>query len=196
MREVGRIAVLGGGPAGGAAALALARGRAAVTPHPPERPGEKPRGRPVPPHARPRLAGFDPSALPAVASPPLRLEDGAGSGVDSALDGVRIFRRRDLDGALVAAAAAAGARIEPRRVESLEPFGGPREGGGVRVAAGGESRPYDWVVGADGARGLSRRTAGLRPEGESVGLGATLRGQAALPLPDPRLQALDGAGGA
>ncbi len=176
MREVGRIAVLGGGPAGGAAALALARGGAAVTLYLPERPGEKPCGGAVPEHVLPRLAGFDPSALPAVASPPLRLEDGAGSGVDSALDGVRIFRRRDLDGALVAAAAAAGARIEPRRVESLEPFGGPREGGGVRVAAGGESRPYDWVVGADGARGLSRRTAGLRPEGESVGLGATLRG--------------------
>src|SRR5258707_13322520 len=115
MREVGRIAVLGGGPAGGAAALALARGGAAVTLYLPERPGEKPCGGAVPEHVLPRLAGFDPSALPAVASPPLRLEDGAGARVDGALDGFRVFRRRDLDGAIVAAAAAAGARIEARR---------------------------------------------------------------------------------
>src|SRR5258708_9531494 len=110
MREVGRIAVLGGGPAGGAAALALARGGAAVTLYLPERPGEKPCGGAVPEHVLPRLAGFDSSVLPAGASPPLRLEDGAGSGVDSALDRVRLFRRRDLHRALVAAAAAAGAR--------------------------------------------------------------------------------------
>jgi flavin-dependent dehydrogenase len=32
------------------------------------------------------------------------------------------------------------------------------------------------VVGADGARGLSRRTLGLEPVGESVGLGASLSG--------------------
>jgi flavin-dependent dehydrogenase len=176
MGESGRIAVLGGGPAGGSAALALARGGAAVTLYRPERPGEKPCGGAVPEHVLPRIAGFDPSGLAAVASPPLRLEDGAGARVDGALDGIRIFRRRDLDGAIVAAAAAAGARIEPRRVEAVEPCGGPGEGGGVRIAAGGDRRCYDWVIGADGARGLSRRSAGLRPEGESVGLGATLRG--------------------
>jgi flavin-dependent dehydrogenase len=176
MGEIGRIAVLGGGPAGGSAALALARGGAAVTLYRPERPGEKPCGGAVPEHVLPRLAGFDPSALPAVASPPLRLEDGAGARVDSALEGIRVFRRQDLDGAIVAAAAAAGARIEPRRVEAVEPRGGLAEGGGAWVGAGGDRRWYDWVVGADGARGLSRRSAGLRPEGESVGLGATLRG--------------------
>src|SRR5258708_29448409 len=126
MREVGRIGVLGGGPAGGAAALALARGGAAVTLYLPERPGEKPCGGAVPEHVLPRLAGFDPSALPAVASPPLRLEDGAGSGVDSALDGVRIFRRRDLDGALVPAAAAAGARVGPRLGPCFQPLRGAR----------------------------------------------------------------------
>jgi flavin-dependent dehydrogenase len=182
MTKLGRIAVLGGGPAGGSAALALARGGAAVTLYLPERPGEKPCGGAVPEHVLPRIAGFDPAPLPAIASPSLRLEDGAGAGLDSALAGIRIFRRLDLDQALVAAARAAGARIEPRRVEALAPCGGPLAAGGarglraVRVTAGGETRCYEWVIGADGARGLSRRTAGLRPRGESVGLGATLRG--------------------
>jgi flavin-dependent dehydrogenase len=176
MDEIGRIAVLGGGPAGGSAALALARGGAAVTLYLPERPGEKPCGGAVPEHVLPRIAGFDPAGLPAVASPRLRLEDAAGGKLDGALAGIRIFCRHDLDRAIVAAAAAAGARIEPRRVEALAPYGGLREGGGVRVTAGGETRPYEWVIGADGARGLSRRAAGLRPQGESVGLGASLRG--------------------
>jgi flavin-dependent dehydrogenase len=176
MGEVGRIAVLGGGPAGGSAALALARGGAAVTLYLPERQGEKPCGGAVPEHVLPRLAGFDPAGLPVVASPRLRLEDGAGGGLDGALEGIRIFRRLDLDRAIAAAAAAAGARVEPRRAEALEPYGGLREGGGVRVTAGGETCRYEWVIGADGARGLSRRTAGLRPQGESVGLGASLRG--------------------
>ena len=179
MRDIGQIAVLGGGPAGGAAALALARGGAVVTLYLPERPGEKPCGGAVPEHVLPRIAGFDPAGLPVVASPPLRLEDGAGGSLDASLEGIRIFRRQELDRAIVAAAAAAGARIEPRRAEALAPWGGPQEGGawkGLRVTAGGETRCYAWVVGADGARGLSRRTAGLRPQGESIGLGATLCG--------------------
>jgi flavin-dependent dehydrogenase len=179
MGELGRIAVIGGGPAGGSAALALARGGAAVTLYLPERPGEKPCGGAMPEHVLPRIAGFDPAALPAVASPNVRLEDGAGWRVDSTLEGVRIFCRHDLDRALVAAASAAGAQLEPRRVEALAPWLDPGEGGdlrGVRVTAGGETRCYGWVIGADGARGLSRRTAGLRPQGESIGLGATLRG--------------------
>src|SRR5215472_17096440 len=104
MSEVGRIAVLGGGPAGGSAALALSRGGAAVTLYVPERPGEKPCGGAVPEHLLPRIAGFAAAALPAVVSPDLRLEDGAGARLDSALLGIRIFRRHDLDRALVAAA--------------------------------------------------------------------------------------------
>ena len=47
---------------------------------------------------------------------------------------------------------------------------------GVRVSGGGEERVYDWIVGADGARGLTRRRLGLAPRGDSLGLGASLRG--------------------
>jgi flavin-dependent dehydrogenase len=185
MGDIGRIAVLGGGPAGGSAALALARGGARVTLYRPERPGEKPCGGAVPEHLLPRIAGFDTAGLAAIVSPSLRLEDGAGGRLDSALEGIRIYCRHDLDHAIVEAARAAGARLEACRVEALEPYGSPPPqalhglgagAGGVRVTAGGETQAYDWVIGADGARGLSRRTAGLSPQGESIGLGATLRG--------------------
>ena len=47
---------------------------------------------------------------------------------------------------------------------------------GVRIGAGGETRAYDWVIGADGARGLTRRTLNLAPLGDSLGLGGSLSG--------------------
>ncbi|HEY4573623.1 MAG TPA: FAD-dependent oxidoreductase, partial [Thermoanaerobaculia bacterium] len=140
-----RVAVLGGGPAGGSAALALARGGAAVDLYLPARPGEKPCGGAVPEHILPQIDGFDPSPLPAVVSPEALLENARGHRLALDLEGVRIFRRRDFDRALVEAALAAGAaprRIKAERLEGVER--------GVRVIAGGEERTYDWVVGADG----------------------------------------------
>ncbi|HEX3526865.1 MAG TPA: NAD(P)/FAD-dependent oxidoreductase [Thermoanaerobaculia bacterium] len=166
-----RIAILGGGPAGGSAALALARSGVTVDLYLPARPGEKPCGGALPEHVLPRLAGFDPSSLPAVAEPAALLENAAGSSVAIALRGLRIFRRGDFDRALVEAAVAAGARRLPVRAERLELMNGE-----ARVTAGGEVRAYDWVIGADGARGLSRRSLGLVPEGDSLGLGGSLRG--------------------
>ncbi len=166
-----RVAVLGGGPAGGSAALALARGGAAVDLYLPARPGEKPCGGAVPEHVLPRIDGFDPSPLPAVVSPEALLENARGHRLALDLDGIRIFRRRDFDRALVEAALAAGAmprRVKAERLERVE--------AGVRVAAAGEERAYDWIVGADGARGLSRRSLGLPPRGDSVGLGGSLAG--------------------
>ncbi|HEY4596368.1 MAG TPA: hypothetical protein VIJ02_08220, partial [Thermoanaerobaculia bacterium] len=90
-----RVAVLGGGPAGGSAALALARGGAAVDLYLPARPGEKPCGGAVPEHVLPKIDGFDPSPLPAVVSPEALLENARGHRLALDLDGVRIFRRRD-----------------------------------------------------------------------------------------------------
>jgi flavin-dependent dehydrogenase len=170
-----RIAVLGGGPAGGSAALALARGGAAVDLYLPARPGEKPCGGAVPEHVLPRLAGFDPGPLPAVVSPAAVLENARGGRIGVDLQGIRIFRRRDFDGALAAAAVAAGAVPRPARAERLE-WGNDRDG--ARVTAGGETRVYDWIVGADGARGLTRRSLGLAPRGDSLGLGGSLSGLA------------------
>src|SRR5215207_4585932 len=117
MAEIGRIAVLGGGPAGASAALRLARGGAEVDLYLPARPGEKPCGGAVPEHVLPRIEGFDPSTLPAVVSPGAVLENGSGGRVEMPLGGIRIFRRIDLDGALVAAALAAGVRRIPAKAE-------------------------------------------------------------------------------
>ena len=166
-----RVAVLGGGPAGGSAALALARGGLSVDLYLPARPGEKPCGGAVPEHVLPQLAGFDPSLLPAVRGPQALLENSRGSGLALDLGGIRIFRRRDLDRAIAEAAVAAGAVPRRSKAERLE----WRENG-VRVIAEGEPRDYDWIVGADGARGLSRRSLGLAPRGESLGLGGSLSG--------------------
>ena len=169
-----RVAVLGGGPAGGSAALALARGGAAVDLYLPARPGEKPCGGGVPEHVLPQLAGFDPAGLPAVVSPRALLENARGGRLEIDLGGLRIFRRRDLDGALVEAAVAAGA--VPRR-ETARRLEWTAEG--VRVSTAGTAggaRVYDWIVGADGARGPSRRALGLIPQGDSLGLGGSLAG--------------------
>src|SRR3954471_24685597 len=115
-----RVAVLGGGPAGGSAALARARGAAAVDLYLPARPGEKPCGGAVPEHVLPRVEGFDPSPLPAVISPEALLENARGHQLSLALAGIRIFRRRDFDGALVEAAVAAGAVPRRCKAERLE----------------------------------------------------------------------------
>jgi flavin-dependent dehydrogenase len=180
--HVVRIAVLGGGPAGAAAALCLARapGAAEVDFYLPARPGEKPCGGAVPEHVLPRLAGFDPAPLPAVVSPRAVLENARGGRLELDLSGIRIFRRADFDGTLAAAAIAAGAQRQGGRAERVE--AGPD---GVRITAGGQVREYDWAIGADGAGGLSRRAAGLATfsthgpaEGWSVGLGASLSGLA------------------
>jgi flavin-dependent dehydrogenase len=166
-----RIAVVGAGPGAGAAALRLARGGADVTLYAPAKRGEKPCGGALPEHLLPQLEGFDAASLPAVVAPRARLENSTGQRLELRLDGIRIFRRRDLDGALIAAAERAGARRVPARAESLEPAGER-----VRIAAAGASEPYDWVVCADGARGVGRRLLGLAPEGESIGLGGSLSG--------------------
>ena len=127
----------------------------------------------MPAHVLPLLAGFDPSPLPAVRSPAATLENARGARLDLQLQDLRIFRRADLDAALAEAAVAAGARLVPRRAERVV-----ADGRGVAVLAGSRSRRYAWAIGADGAGGIARRSAGLPRPLSSVGLGASLSGLA------------------
>lgn len=168
-----RVAVLGGGPGAGAAALRLARGGAEAVVFAPELRGEKPCGGALPEHVLPRLEGFDAAALPAVRDPEALLEAAPGWRVRVPLPGIRIFRRGDLDPALLRAAVAAGAARVSAKAEGLT-----REGDRWVVHAAGREHSFDWVICASGARGLGRRALGEEAAAtdESVGLGGSLRG--------------------
>lgn len=163
--------MVGGGPGAGAAALRLASGGAQVTLFAPDQRGEKPCGGALPDFLLARLPGFSATALPAAVPPAAVCENGEGGRVEVPLAGIRIFRRKDLDPALLAAAEAAGVRRRKVKVEGLEVDGGRPT---LRFRGGAES--FDRVVAADGARGVVRRTLGLAPQGESLGLGASLEG--------------------
>jgi flavin-dependent dehydrogenase len=164
-----RVAVLGAGPGGAAAALALARSGADVTVHRPAAETEKPCGGALPACLLAGPAAAALAAVPAVEVSAATLENAAGGRLQVPLDGLRVYRRRELDGGLMAAAAAAGARLRRGRVRRLE------LGDRIEVhGEGGAARRYDWLVAADGALGPSRRRLGLEPAAASVGLGASL----------------------
>jgi flavin-dependent dehydrogenase len=171
------FAVIGAGPGGAAAALALARGGAEVTLYRPARVREKPCGGAIPDAFLPTIDGFDwtASSAPSVEPRRLVLENAAGSRVEVESPGLRVFRRADFDAALAGAAVAAGATLVASRVDGIA-FERDR----VEVIAGGVRHRHAFVVAADGARGLARRSLGLAPGVESIGLGASLAG----PVPD------------
>lgn len=164
-----RVGVVGAGPAGGAAALELASVGCEVTVFRPGRPGEKPCGGAFPDHLLDRLRGFDAGRLPATVAPSALLENGVGQRLRLDLRGLRIVRRADFDPALEATARTAGAAVVEHKVERLD-----WHGGRPTIDTAGHRYRFDWLIAADGARGLSRRTLGLVPCGESVGLGASL----------------------
>jgi flavin-dependent dehydrogenase len=138
--------------------------------------GEKPCGGAIPEAFLPTIEGFDwTSSAPSVEPRRLVLENAASSRVEVLSPGLRVFRRADFDAALARAAVAAGAKLVADRVDGIE-----FHRDGVEVSAGGERRRHRVVVGADGARGLARRSLGLPPGAESMGLGASLGG----PVPD------------
>ena len=166
-----RVAVLGGGPAAGAAALRLARGGLEATLFHPERRGEKPCGGAVPGYLIREIEGFDAALVPSVAVRQARLENAAGRLLELDLSGLRIFRRADFDRALVDAAIRAGAVRRAEKVRRLD-----WRAGSPRLETDSGRREFDWVIAADGARGLSRRALGLHPCGESIGLGASIPG--------------------
>jgi flavin-dependent dehydrogenase len=118
------------------------------------------------------LAALSVATIPSIDSPRATLENAAGQTVSLDLHGLRIYRRRDLDPALMVEAEKAGARIIAEKADRLEACGDR-----VVVEARGRARSFDWLVGADGAHGLSRRTLGLRSGAASIGAGASLEGE-------------------
>lgn len=76
-----------------------------------------------------------------------------------------LYDRGLLDDRLLRACKTAGVRvIEGCRVRDIQ--GGP---GAFKVEHKGGSEAFDWIAGADGARGVTRRAAGLGDQGGIVG---------------------------
>ena len=166
-----RIAVIGAGPGGGSAALALARAGCEVTLYRPGQPGEKPCGGALPAYLLEELPAGVIEGLESVRAPWAVLENADESACELPLGELRIYCRRDFDGAIEAAAVAAGAELIDHKVSEVRPGGN-----GVEIAAGATRRSYEWIIAADGARSRARRAAGVAAAPESLGLGATLEG--------------------
>jgi geranylgeranyl reductase family protein len=167
------VVVIGGGPAGLAAAIASATaGASTLVLEKAEHPRYKTCG-----------GGLIGASAATLASLPGGFETPVLEWVDTAsfsLDGTREFTRRDPGGALVAmvlrpefdlalcrAARAAGATVrEHATVRAIE-----ETTGGVRVTlAGGEVLAASTVVGADGSAGITARHVGVRYDQVDLGL--------------------------
>src|SRR5712691_6868654 len=146
------VAVVGAGPAGALAALRLASDGARVTIFDASHPREKPCGGGLTAKALrllPSAPADDP--LPVRLVQRCRFDSGSGETVEVDLERpVGIASRRALDGWLLRRAVAAGATHVAERVVHVGAEGH------VRTATG-DARPFDVVVGADGAGSVVRR---------------------------------------
>jgi len=156
------VAIVGAGPAGAAAAFALARGGARVTIFDPSHPREKPCGGGVTGRALALVADAVRSAdFPAAPIRTARFVDSA-RGRSAVVDldaelpfgapAIVVASRKAFDDALVRAAVAAGATLVASRVLDVT-----ADASGGAITAGGRMYPADVVVGADGATSLVRR---------------------------------------
>ena len=153
------VAVVGGGFAGLAAAVRLARGGARVTLFDPSHPREKPCGGGVTGRALELVRdGIDRAAFPfAVIRSARFIDSRRGESAVVALSedsrpSLIVSSRASFDAALVDAARRAGATLESVRVANVEV--GP---GGIHVATARGTHGADVVIGADGANSLVRR---------------------------------------
>ncbi|MEE2777939.1 MAG: NAD(P)/FAD-dependent oxidoreductase [Acidobacteriota bacterium] len=163
------VAVLGGGPASASAAAVLAEGGADVTLFRPAHRGEKPCGGAVPGWFREQLVPR--VAARSVSVDAIRLENAAGSVLELDAGGLEIYRRGDLDPALVDRARELGARVVESKGIRLE-----TGEDAISVVTDAGPQTFGLLVGGDGARGLSHRTVGVSHAAESFGLGASLDG--------------------
>ena len=147
------VAIVGAGPAGSCAALALARRGARVTIFDASHPREKPCGGGVTGRAL-ALVG---DAVAADAFPRTRIRSarfGTRASVPLDADGLVVASRAAFDVALLDAALRAGARLERTRVTDV---GAAADGARIETTMG--TRRAAFVIGADGATSLVRRRA-------------------------------------
>jgi menaquinone-9 beta-reductase len=172
------IAIIGAGPAGAWAAYSLARRGARVTLIDPSHPREKPCGGGVTGRALELIApGLAGSTLPTCRVQTARFVDSAaGRSASVPLEepastsppGLIVASRAAFDGALVAAAVAAGAALRRSRVVDVRV-----EHDGVRIETRDGRLRAARVIGADGASGLVRRRVarGFRRDQLSIATG-------------------------
>jgi flavin-dependent dehydrogenase len=154
MNDARTIAVVGAGPAGATLARLLAPGRDVVLLGGRAN-REKPCGGGVTARGWRGREPFD-RPIPHVQVREAVVEAGARRAAAPLAEPVRIYRRRDLDQALLDAAIEAGARLLEAKARSIEP-----EGEAFRIdIEGGPPIRAAFVAGADGAVGISRKALG------------------------------------
>jgi flavin-dependent dehydrogenase len=156
------VAVVGAGPAGSFCAWRLARAGQRVTLYDPSHPREKPCGGGVTPGTFARWPELEELRAAARPSHAVRLVAPRGGEVSVRLARpIDIFSRRVLDSLLLERARKAGAELRPARVRRVS-----ADASGVTLELDGESARHDFVVGADGASSVVRRSlVGERPGG-------------------------------
>src|SRR6266481_2898723 len=168
------IAVVGAGPAGTWASILLAQLGHSVTLIDSQAPWEKPCGGGVTAKALSGFGIFD-SDLPRNNIDRVTLYFGDEDSVTvTPQQPIVILSRRELGKYLLDAAEKAGVSIVRSRVNLIEPIGR-----GWRLSTRDSSLQSDFLIGADGATSLVRRTVGtaLQPEDLSVTLGYFIPGK-------------------
>jgi geranylgeranyl reductase family protein len=168
-----QIAVVGAGPAGTWASILLARRGHAVTLIDSQAPWEKPCGGGVTTKALSSFGIFE-SDLPRTNIDQITIFFGDENSVNvTPKEPLAVLSRRELGKYLLAEAEKSGVSMLKSRVTQIEPTGR-----GWRVATRDTSLQSDYLIGADGATSLVRRTVstGLQPEDLCVTLGYFIPG--------------------
>jgi geranylgeranyl reductase family protein len=168
-----QIAVIGAGPAGTWASILLARRGHAVTLIDSQAPWEKPCGGGVTTKALSGFGIFD-SDLPRTNIDQIRIYFGDENSVDvTPKEPLAVLSRFELGKYLIQEAEKSGVSVLKSRVTQIEALGR-----GWRVTTRNTSLQSDFLIGADGATSLVRRTVsvGLRPEDLCVTLGYFIPG--------------------